>query len=73
MFYEVDKNNHALPQNLFKACVVPRPIGWISSQDKQGHVNLAPYSYLNAISDEPPIVMFSTTLDTSEYRGKCSC
>jgi len=66
MFYEIDKNNHGLPQNPFKACVVPRPIGWISSQDKQGHVNLAPYSYFNAISDEPPMVMFSTTSEHIE-------
>jgi len=61
MFYKPDENNHGLPHNPFKACIVPRPIGWISSQDKAGHINLAPYSYFNALSDGPPMVMFSTT------------
>ncbi len=61
MFYETAKNDHGLAQNPFKACVVPRPIGWISSQDACGNINLAPYSYFNAICDEPPMVMFSST------------
>lgn len=39
--------------------VVPRPIGWISTIDGQGQPNLAPYSYFNAVSSRPPVVMFS--------------
>ena len=58
MFYNTAQNNHNLPYNPFKACIVPRPIGWISSQNKQGQINLAPYSYFNAVSDVPPMVMF---------------
>ncbi len=42
----------------FKACVVPRPIGWISTVDAQGRPNLAPFSFFNAISESPPMVMF---------------
>ena len=61
MFYDPKLRNHGLPYNPFKAIVVPRPIGWISSLDRQGRVNLAPYSYFNAFSDEPPIVGFSST------------
>ncbi len=49
-----------LPSNPFKACVAPRPIGWISSLNAQGVVNLAPYSYFNAIADIPPMVMFAS-------------
>lgn len=60
MFYETAKNNHGLPRNPFKSCVVPRPIGWITSVDLEGNVNLAPYSYFNAVSDIPPMVMFAT-------------
>lgn len=60
MFYETKDNNHNLPYNPFKACVVPRPIGWISSLDRNGVVNLAPYSYFNAVADVPPIVMFAS-------------
>lgn len=36
--------------------IVPRPIGWISTVDGEGRANLAPYSYFNALSDDPPIV-----------------
>ena len=31
MYYDPDKNDHGLPHNPFKSCVVPRPIGWIST------------------------------------------
>ena len=60
MFFDTKLNNHNLPYNPFKACVVPRPIGWISSIDKNGIVNLAPYSYFNAVADIPPIIMFAS-------------
>jgi flavin reductase (DIM6/NTAB) family NADH-FMN oxidoreductase RutF len=59
MFYEPDKNDHGLPYNPFKACVVPRPIGWISSISEDGLVNLAPFSFFNALSYDPPFVCFS--------------
>ena len=58
MFYET-KDPHGLAHNPFKSLVVPRPIGWISSRDRAGRVNLAPFSYFNAVADDPPTVMFS--------------
>ncbi len=59
MFWKTDEP-HGLPHNPFKSCVVPRPIGWISSISNEGHINLAPYSFFNGISDSPPMVMFSS-------------
>lgn len=50
-----------LPFNPFKALVAPRPIGWISTLNQDGLVNLAPYSYFQAVADSPDIVMFSAT------------
>lgn len=61
MFYTTADNNHGLPHNPFKAIVSPRPIAWISTQDKNGVTNLAPYSFFNAISDAPPMIMFTNT------------
>lgn len=52
---------HGLKHDPFKAIVAPRPIGWISSCDREGRVNLAPYSYFNAFHDKPPIVAFGST------------
>jgi flavin reductase (DIM6/NTAB) family NADH-FMN oxidoreductase RutF len=59
MFYEPDKNNHGLPHDPFKSIVVPRPIGWISSLDREGRVNLAPFSQFNNLGYDPPHVMFA--------------
>ncbi|KGF67253.1 flavin reductase [Hoeflea sp. BAL378] len=61
MFYETKDNAHGLPHDPFKAIVSPRPIGWIGTRGKDGSVNLAPYSYFNAISDHPKTVMFSSS------------
>ena len=63
MFYSTKLNNHDFKYNPFKACIVPRPIGWISSIDKNGVVNIAPYSYFNAVSDIPPTIMFASGLN----------
>lgn len=57
MFFEPDKNDHGLPFSPYQACVVPRPIGWISTVDAEGQVNLAPFSQFNTIG--APYVMFS--------------
>ncbi len=59
MFYRADQD-HGLAHNPFKAIVAPRPIGWISTLDKDDRPNLAPYSFFNAVSDDPQMVMFSS-------------
>jgi flavin reductase (DIM6/NTAB) family NADH-FMN oxidoreductase RutF len=71
MFYET-KDHHGLKHNPFKSLVVPRPIGWISSQDGNGVVNLAPYSFFNGVATEPPTVMFSSNGVHSEGSYKDS-
>lgn len=60
MFYR-PQDGHGLPHNPFNAVVTPRPIGWVSTRDGQGHDNLAPYSFFNAVAYEPPQVMFAST------------
>jgi flavin reductase (DIM6/NTAB) family NADH-FMN oxidoreductase RutF len=42
--------------------VTPRPIAWVTSIDRQGRVNLAPFSFFNAFGANPPVVVFSPTL-----------
>lgn len=47
------------PQDAYKlvvSSVVPRPIAWVVSQDAEGRVNAAPYSFFNAFSDNPVVV-----------------
>jgi flavin reductase (DIM6/NTAB) family NADH-FMN oxidoreductase RutF len=58
-FYE-PRHGHGLPHDPFNAIVGPRPIGWISSHDAQGRLNLAPYSFFNGFNYTPPIIGFAS-------------
>jgi flavin reductase (DIM6/NTAB) family NADH-FMN oxidoreductase RutF len=60
MHYYEPASGHGLPHNPFNAIVAPRPIGWISSQSPDGVLNLAPYSFFNAVNYRPPTIMFSS-------------
>jgi len=61
IFFEPQaRDKTLLPHDPFKAMVVPRPVGWISTMSKAGALNLAPYSYFNGFSTSPMIVGFSS-------------
>jgi hypothetical protein len=60
MHYPTSSRAPGMAHDPFKALAVPRPIGWISSVNRDGVPNLAPYSFFNAVSDRPPMVMFSS-------------
>jgi flavin reductase (DIM6/NTAB) family NADH-FMN oxidoreductase RutF len=73
-FYE-PRDGHGLPHDPFNAIVGPRPIGWISSLNHAGVLNLAPYSFFNAFNYTPPIVGFASigakdTLRNIEQTGE---
>lgn len=62
LFYDpAERPRDVLPHDPFKALVAPRPIGWISTRAPDGTVNLAPYSFFNAIGDAPPMLAFSSS------------
>jgi len=64
IFFEPQSRDRSIfPHDPFKALVAPRPIGWISTVSAAGELNLAPYSYFNAFSSNPPIVGFSSEGD----------
>ena len=68
MYYDPDRNDHGLPHDPFKSCVVPRPIGWISTITPEGVHNLAPYSQFQNLTYDPPYVMFSANQNTRGRR-----
>ena len=73
IFYEPDKRDRAvLAHDPFKALVAPRPIGWMSTMAADGSVNLAPYSFFNAIGEGPPMLAFSSdgAKDSTTYAGE---
>jgi len=59
MFYKIGEP-HNLAHDPFKAIIAPRPIGWISTLGPEGVPNLAPYSFFNALTSSPPMLMFSS-------------
>jgi flavin reductase (DIM6/NTAB) family NADH-FMN oxidoreductase RutF len=59
MYYETALRNHGLKYDPFKSCVIPRPIGWISTLSPDRIPNLAPFSQFQMLTYDPPYVMFS--------------
>src|SRR5579884_886609 len=61
IFYEPHARDRArIAHDPFKALVAPRPIGWISTMAADGRINLAPYSFFNAVGEAPPMLAFSS-------------
>lgn len=59
------KPNDLSPRRLYEAMVAiitPRPIAWVSTLDRHGVANLAPYSFFNGVGSNPPTVMFCPVL-----------
>ena len=50
--------------------VAPRPIAFVSTLDENGIQNLAPYSFFNAFSSNPPIIVFSSNRRVSDNTTK---
>ncbi len=50
--------------------VAPRPIAFVSTLDKEGNSNLAPYSFFNAFSSNPPILVFSSNRKVTDNEKK---
>ena len=54
--------NDLSPAQVYRTMIqtlIPRPIAWVLSENKNQSFNLAPFSYFNAVSSDPPILMFS--------------
>ncbi|MGI9616093.1 MAG: flavin reductase family protein [Acidimicrobiales bacterium] len=61
-----------MKHSIYGALVVPRPIGWITTMSTEGVVNLAPYSFFNAVSADPMCVMYCANGSHVEGGGKDS-
>lgn len=60
MQFDPSKISGSDTYKLLTGVILPRPIGWISSVSPNGEYNLAPFSFFNAVGEDPPHVMFST-------------
>lgn len=60
-YKSIDPNQIPTPEfhGLMLGSIAPRPIAFVSTIDKQGHINLSPYSFFNAFGSNPPTLIFS--------------
>ncbi|MBO1254108.1 flavin reductase family protein [Alteromonas sp. 5E99-2] len=47
--------------HLMTQTIIPRPIAWVLSENQDSSLNLAPFSYFNAVCSDPPLMMLSLT------------
>lgn len=59
MFLNVSDLTSQERYKMMASTIVPRPIALVTSMDADGNLNAAPFSFFNAISDDPPAVMVS--------------
>jgi len=68
MQFNTNETDPTVLYKLLTGTIIPRPIGWIATMDNNGINNLAPFSYFNMVSSDPPCVMFSTRRDNNLYK-----
>ena len=68
MQFNTSQTEESILYKLLTGTIIPRPIGWISTIDNEGINNLAPFSYFNMVSSNPPCVMFSTRRDNNKNK-----
>ncbi|HPW96981.1 MAG TPA: flavin reductase family protein [Flavobacterium sp.] len=68
MTFNPEELDKSAAYKLLTGTIIPRPIGWISTVDENGNNNLAPFSYFNMVSSDPPCVMFSTRRDNNQNK-----
>lgn len=57
MLFDMDRLDPVNTYKLLISTVVPRPIAWVTTQDLDGRINAAPFSFFNAVSGNPPVVV----------------
>lgn len=59
MLFDFTAVSPQIRYKLLSATITPRPIAWVSTLDANGILNAAPFSFFNAVSEDPPVVAFS--------------
>lgn len=70
MEFKLDSLSWEPAYKVTTGAIMPRPIEWNSRVDEAGRSNLAPFSYFNAASSEPPHVLFCPTVWSTDEAHK---
>ncbi|MEO1075275.1 MAG: hypothetical protein AAFX41_04825, partial [Bacteroidota bacterium] len=68
--FRIDGHPPAEVYKLLVSAVVPRPIAWVSTLSEEGIANLAPYSFFNVASIDPPVLMFAPQMAPTSTQGQ---
>ncbi len=60
MQFDSQNTDPSVLYKLLTGTIIPRPIAWVATIDSNGIHNLAPFSFFNIVSEDPPHIMFST-------------
>lgn len=59
MKFDMEKLSEHEKYRLLTSCIVPRPIAWVTTINKKGVLNAAPFSYFTGVSINPPLIIFA--------------
>ncbi|GAA5923375.1 flavin reductase family protein [Sporobolomyces koalae] len=69
---EIEKGDKGKLYKMLISAVTPRPIAFVASVDRDGHGNLAPFSYFQMVAHDPPTIMVSFSHPSpTELKGTC--
>lgn len=66
--FKTDRLSKKQNYKLLSGSIIPRPIAFVTSQDKSGHLNAAPFSFFNIVNSAPPMIMISTVRSEGERK-----
>lgn len=64
MYWDMDAVAEPIAYKLLAATIMPRPIAWVVTADREGRLNAAPYSFFNAMGSDPPTIVLGIQSDT---------
>ncbi|NRB77011.1 MAG: flavin reductase, partial [Verrucomicrobiales bacterium] len=59
MEFDLTGEHSRYAYKLIAGLVTPRPIAWVTTEDEDGRVNAAPFSFFNVFGSRPPVLAFA--------------
>ncbi|WP_096816976.1 flavin reductase family protein [Lactococcus fujiensis] len=67
--FNVEELDERQIYKLMSGSIIPRPIAWVTTQNRSGLVNVAPFSFFNVVSSQPPLVSIAFTAKKDTFNN----